>query len=67
MPRFKDIYGSFSDCKRCRFDRPGQLLLVRQKRKIFVMIHFFNCFVNLEDNRVVLQCSIQSSASVQVT
>jgi hypothetical protein len=23
MPRFKDIYGSFSDRKRCRFDRPG--------------------------------------------
>ena len=23
MPRFKDIYGPFSDRKRCRFDRPG--------------------------------------------
>ncbi len=23
MPRFEDIYGSFSDRKRCRFDRPG--------------------------------------------
>jgi hypothetical protein len=24
MPRFKDIYGSFSDRKRCRFTRPGE-------------------------------------------
>jgi hypothetical protein len=23
MPRFKDIYGPFSDPKRCRFDRLG--------------------------------------------
>ncbi len=23
--RFKDIYGSFSDRKRCRFDRPGMV------------------------------------------
>ncbi len=28
MPRFKDIYGSFSDRKRCRFDHPGQLRFI---------------------------------------
>ncbi len=32
MPRFKDIYGPFSDSKRCRFARLGNV----QLRKFYI-------------------------------